>query len=163
MNERAPWEPRARYDVLEPHRSDLRDGKTQRHVDHWRSVHGWLERDVWAALERHRINPHPCYRLGWGRCSCASCIFGNADQWASLRVVNPRQFRRIAEYERQFGKTINRSGKTVTELADAGTPYPMSDADISAALSTTFAEPIIMPRGTWRLPRGAYGDSNGPT
>ena len=35
-------------------------------------------------------------------------------------------------------------------------------AHIAAALSTEFREPIVLPPGTWRLPRGAYGESNGP-
>ena len=154
---------RAKYVPFERHRSDLRDGKVRRHVDHWRPVHAWPEREVWEILERHRINPHPCYRLGWGRCSCASCIFGNANQWASLRKVNPRQFARIAAYEREFGKTINRNRKSVVELAREGTPYAMDPADIRAALSATFEEPIILAPGAWRLPAGAYGDATGPT
>jgi len=62
---------RARYKTLEPHRA--RAGG--RAVDHARPILRWDETHVWAIIERHRINPHPCYRLGWGRCSCACCIF----------------------------------------------------------------------------------------
>jgi len=151
---------RARYKQFEPHRADLRNGRTPRHIDQWRPVHGWTEREVWAVIERHRINPHPAYRLGWGRVSCSACIFGNADQWASLREVNTSQFEQVAAYERTFGKTIQRK-LSVVQTADRGTPYPMAAADRQAALAEGFAEPVIV--DTWTLPRGAFGDACGPT
>jgi 3'-phosphoadenosine 5'-phosphosulfate sulfotransferase (PAPS reductase)/FAD synthetase len=151
---------RAKYKTFEPHRADLRDGRTPRHVDQWRPVHAWSEREVWALIERHRVNPHPAYRLGWGRVSCAACIFGNADQWASLRAVNPAQFAAVATHERESGKTIKRR-LSVVETADVGTPYPMDERDVRAALSPTFDEPVVL--DAWTLPRGAFGDSCGPT
>jgi 3'-phosphoadenosine 5'-phosphosulfate sulfotransferase (PAPS reductase)/FAD synthetase len=151
---------RAAYSVFEPHQADLREGcRYARHIDAWRLVHKWTEAEVWAIMERHRVNPHPAYRLGWGRVSCAACIFGNADQWASLRQINPAQFGGIAGYEEAFGKTIKRR-LSVVETADRGTRYAMAEHDIRAALSETFAEPMILDR--WTLPRGAFGDSCGP-
>jgi 3'-phosphoadenosine 5'-phosphosulfate sulfotransferase (PAPS reductase)/FAD synthetase len=153
---------RARYKPFEPHRADNREGKTPRPVDQWRPVHGWAEHEVWAIIERHRVNPHPCYRLGWGRCSCAACIFGSPDQWASLRAANPAQFGAVAAHEARSGKTIQRK-LSVVQVADKGTPYPMDAEDIRAALSTSFEEPVILPPGAWKLPRGAFGDSCGPT
>lgn len=153
---------RAKYRTFEPHRSDLRDGRKPRHVDAWRPVHGWAEREVWVAIERYAVNPHPAYRLGWGRLSCAACIFGNADQWASLREVNPAQFSAIVAKEAASGKTIKRK-LSVVQTAATGTPYAMSEYDKRAALASTFDEPIILPEGAWKLPRGAYGDSCGPT
>lgn len=152
---------RAKYKTLEPHRSDLRNGKKGRHVDAYRPVHGWTEREVWALIERHRVVAHPAYRLGWGRVSCAACIFGNGDQFASLRAINPTQFHVVAGYEAQFGVTIKRK-LTVVQTADAGKPYAMDPADVAAALSHTFTEAVIAPEGQWKLPAGAYGDSCGP-
>lgn len=164
--ERAEESPcRARYATFEPHRADRRRSeKLSRHIDHHRPVHGWSEAEVWALLERHRVNPHPAYRLGWGRVSCAACIFGGPDQWASLRTVNPRRFSQIATYERQFGWTIRR-GESIIEAADRGQPYPMlSQADIAAALDEEWREPIVLPpEQRWKLPAGAFGDSPGPT
>ena len=162
--ERAEESPkRATYSVFEPHRADLRNGRPnkRRVIDVWRPVHAWKSGEVWALLEKYRINPHPAYRLSWGRLSCAACIFGSKDQWASLRAVNPRQFGRIDAYERQFGKTIDRK-RTVLQMADAGTPFPgMKEADIRAALSETFDEPVFV--DPWVLPAGAHGDACGPT
>lgn len=152
---------RARYATFEPDRSDLRNGKrAPRLIDHWRPVHSWKETQVWAIIERHQVTSHPAYRLGWGRVSCAACIFGNADQWASLREVNPDQFNQVAKHEAAFGKTIRRK-LNVVQTADAGTPYRMSPEDKAAALSKAFDEPIFTTE--WKLPAGAYGDSCGPT
>lgn len=152
---------RAKYKTFEPHRADGRDGKKKRHVDQLRPVHGWAESQVWAAMERHGVNPHPAYRLGWGRVSCAACIFGNADQMASLRAINPKQFNDVVAHEERSGKTIKRK-LTVIQTADKGAPYQMDAADVQAALSREFNEAVVLPAGQWKLPRGAYGDSCGP-
>lgn len=153
---------RAKYSVFEPHRCDNRNGtRRARHVDHWRPVHGWTETQVWAILERYRVNPAPSYRLGWGRLSCMTCIFGSADQWASARKIAPLQFMTIADYERQFGTTIHRT-KTVIMLADAGKPYDMDAATVREAISHEFTAPIILKEGEWKLPKGAFGESCGP-
>lgn len=154
---------RAKYKTFEPHRADLRNGRPnkRRHVDAWRPVHGWAESEVWAIIERHRVAPHPAYRLGWGRVSCAACIFGSPDQWASLRAVNPAQFERISGYEQRFGKTIKRK-LSVIQTAERGRAYAMAAEDKRAALSDTFEEPVVVD-GPWQLPAGAYGDSCGPT
>lgn len=151
---------RSKYLTFEPHRSDRRKGCLRRHVDHWRPVHAWTEEMVWEIIRRHRVNPHPAYRLGWGRVSCAACIFGNKHQWASLRAVNQAQFNAVAAHEKSFGITIKRK-LTVIQEADRGTPYQMDEADIRAALARTFDEPIFV--DNWTMPRGAFGDSCGPT
>lgn len=154
--ERAEESPaRARYKTFEPHRTH----GAGRHVDAWRPVHAWDEAAVWAIIERHRINPHPAYRLNWGRLSCAACIFGSASQWASLRVASPEQFAVIADYERRFGVTIQRS-ESVEQLADRGRPYPMDPALIALALAEEFTEPVLV--DGWRLPAGAFGENAGP-
>ena len=150
---------RACYKKLETHRTS----GNRRHVDQWRPVHGWPEEQVWEIIERYLINPHPAYRLGWGRVSCAACIFGSKDQWASLNFINPGQVLTIAEFEKEFGKTINRN-RSVMEMIAMGRPYAdMNPADIKSALSEKFEELVILPEGSWKLPAGAYGENAGPT
>lgn len=151
---------RATYAEREPHRCDC----GRRRVDAWRSVIDWSEEEVWAAMERHRIQPHPAYRLGFPRVSCLTCIFGGPDQWASVRKVAPERFARIAAYEREFEVTIKR-GVTVEELADRGTPYPACDDPDRVALAMSSASPadqVIVPPGEWRLPDGAFRRGGGP-
>ena len=152
---------RAKYEVFEPHRTDNRNGKrVQRYIDHWRPVHAWPESQVWAIIERWKITAHPAYYCGWGRCSCFSCIFGSANQWATIKKYAPEHFERIAHYEQQFGVTIHRK-LSVYEQAEKGTPYDIDPRWIKIAMATEFNEPLF--KANWELPAGAYGESAGPT
>lgn len=153
---------RAKYATFEPHRTDNRNGAKARHVDHWRPVHGYSTNDVWAAFEKHSVNPHPAYRAGFGRVSCQFCIFGSPDQCASARAISPERYAKLPAYETRFGVTVHRK-ETMTARADRGTPYNFSAADAEACRKHTFEEPIILPAGTWTLPLGAYAESCGPT
>jgi len=163
--ERAQESPsRAKYQTFEPHRSDLRNGKRyQRHIDHWRPVHAWREERVWELIEKFGIVAHPAYRMGWGRLSCMSCIFGNANQWASVRAVAPERFEEIARFEETFDMTIQRKS-SIRQLADRGTPYiGVSRELVELAMAKTYAGPIQVSSSEWHLPLGAFGESNGPT
>jgi 3'-phosphoadenosine 5'-phosphosulfate sulfotransferase (PAPS reductase)/FAD synthetase len=151
-------EARAKYATFEPHRCNTQS----RHVDAYRAVHSWTEKQVWASLERHSVNPHPAYRLGWGRLSCALCIFGGANQWASARKVLPTQFMRVAIHEGKFGKTIDRS-MAVKQKADKGIAYPQTAQFdlVEEAKDVSWNGPIRT--NTWQLPAGAFsGETCGP-
>ena len=65
---------RSKYNEMEIHRTNA-TAKAHRLVHQWRPVIDYSEKDVWEVLKRHKVNPHPCYRAGWNRCSCAMCIF----------------------------------------------------------------------------------------
>jgi 3'-phosphoadenosine 5'-phosphosulfate sulfotransferase (PAPS reductase)/FAD synthetase len=149
---------RAKYAEVEEHRTSNK----RRRVDHWRNVIDYSEAEVWALIERHGVVPHPAYYLGWGRVSCLACIFGNADQWASVRAVAPERFARVAGYEAEFGKTIKR-GKGVTELADGGVPYPGTlDVEmVKLAMGEAYDRQVLTDE--WKMPAGAFTRSPGPT
>lgn len=155
---------RAKYAVLEPHKADNRNGRARRHVDHWRPVHHFVEQQVWDLIEKFRINPHPAYRLGWGRVSCRFCIFGNDNQWASAAAVDRSGVDRLSILEQRFGCTIHRT-RALPDRIVAGRPYEgINAADVRAAMSRSFDEPIRLPDGVrWQLPAGAFGESCGPT
>jgi len=169
---------RATYPVFEfSARKSALIPRINRHVDAWRPVHGWSRADVWKAIERHAINPHPCYKLGWGRCSCACCVFSSRDQWASLYEVCPDKIRSIAAYERSFGKTMYSRKRPASQIGTkyidvpimavvkAGTTFPgMRAADIADANSTSYGHRIGMT--SWVKPVGATAGRNadlGPT
>lgn len=147
---------RAKYKMIEPDRSDCRP---RRHVDRWRPIRDWEEREVWAIIERFKVRAHPAYYLGWGRVSCKFCIFGNANQFASAFAISPDQGQKLVDYENQFGVTIKRN-ISLAELAAKGTPYEMSTDMISLALSDEYHESIFVEN--WTLPAGAFGESCGP-
>lgn len=152
---------RANYLQFEPHRADLRCGiKIRRHIDHWRPVHQMLETEVWAKIERYKVNPHPAYFLHWSRLSCRSCVFIGADEWATLRTYMPSAFNPIANYERQFKITIHRT-RTVNEQADRGTAFPLKFEMLQLAESKTYYHPIIV--DNWTLPPGAFKHTGGPS
>ena len=157
---------RAGYATFEPDRSDTRAGtRRRRHVDHWRPVHRLTEAAVWDMLRRHGIVPAPAYRLGWSRLSCIACIFGGADQWASMRYLAPDWFERIAAHEEGFGRTIQRSW-SIRALADRGRPYLalIEQPDLARlALQHAWDEPVRVRPEAWTLPAGAFGEGAGPS
>jgi 3'-phosphoadenosine 5'-phosphosulfate sulfotransferase (PAPS reductase)/FAD synthetase len=154
---------RACYATFEPDASDNRRGRKPRHIDRARPILHWTEKEVWAIMERHSVNPHPCYHLGWGRCSCRGCIFGNANQFASLAQVDPEGTANLIATESALGCTIKRKGD-MGSLIQKGTPYEAIQKDMAAiAMSQHYTLPIILPAGEWKLPAGAFGESNGPT
>lgn len=152
---------RSKYQTFLPHFTDLRNGKKkQRHIDHWRNVHGWSEQAVWDLIAKFKILPHPAYFLGWGRTSCLACIFGSANQWATIQKFMPEHFKAIADYETEFGVTIHRK-LSVIENAAKGTPYDCDPHWLAIAMSREFN--ISLRVDNWTLPAGAFGESNGPT
>lgn len=150
---------RSKYKEFEPDRTDNRNGRNQRHVDRWRPIHQWSEAEVWGIMERHKINPHPAYHLGWGRVSCLWCIFGSDNQCASARRIDGSGFVTLSRLEAEFGSTIHRT-KTLGQRADCGTPYDMDDDMIAVAMSESYTLPITV--DVWELPAGAFGESCGP-
>jgi len=141
-----------------------------RRVDQWRMILDWSEKQVWEIIEKHRIRPHPAYYTGFSRVSCLPCIFGNADQWATIREIAPRMFAKIAKYESVFGANIDRGEKLpIGERAKLGESYLVKGGDDATAhayvgMQEDFLLNIHIPKGSrWELPRGAYGHSGGPT
>lgn len=154
---------RAKYAIFESDRADNREGKSKRHVDRFRPIRDWKERQVWEILERFRVRVHPCYYMGWSRCSCMWCVFGNRNQFASAAYINPLQAKNLINYECQFTYTMKRD-TDLDSLIKSGTPYSTITKELSVlATQHVFDQPILIPRsGQWILPAGAYGDNCGP-
>lgn len=152
---------RSNYALQEPDRSDCRDGKLQRHVDRHRPIRDWDEQQVWDIIERHGVVVHPCYYMGWSRCSCLWCIFGNANQFASANRVDPAGLAELAGYERKFGVTMKRD-TDLQSLVKSGTPYKAITQDlVKQSMRKAYTDKIFTDH--WTLPAGAYGESAGPS
>ncbi len=109
---------RAKYKIFEADRTDLRNGKKiKRHVDRFRPIRDWKESQVWEIIERYKVRVHPCYYLGFGRCSCRYCIFGDEDQFASAYKISPIPGNEIFEYEKIFNCTIKRKCRLQTFIS----------------------------------------------
>ncbi len=152
---------RARYAMAEPDRADLRNGKKFfRHVDHWRPIRDWTEEQIWAIIEKYKVRSHPSYYLGFGRCSCQFCIFGNANQFATAAKVSPSRFEDLVDYEKSFGVTIKRK-ESLADLVKKGKVYEAFSEDMAALASgDSYNLPIFMDK--WELPAGAFAESCGP-
>lgn len=164
--ERAEESPqRAKYAAFEPDRADLRNGKEfSRHVDRYRPILHWKEVKVWDIIKRHRIRVHPCYYMGWARCSCKFCIFSQKNQYASAAKISPQQTENIIQLETKFQCTIKRN-ITLRKLIDSGTAYKNITPELQR-LATNFKYdmPILISNNEeWTLPAGAYGENCGAT
>ncbi len=178
---------RARYKVLEEDRADNRLkgtyqnsyyrmikgkrrkitatvtlGKKDRLVDRYRIVKDWTETSVWLIIRRWGVRVHPCYYIGYSRCSCAFCIFGDKDQLATSNYLLPDQGEHIMDYEVEFGTTIKRTG-SLPNFINSGTVYPDAIETDLASLIRQTVYPLSIQMSDWHLPAGAFGQGGGPT
>jgi 3'-phosphoadenosine 5'-phosphosulfate sulfotransferase (PAPS reductase)/FAD synthetase len=93
---------RAGYLEIEPY-NFARD----RQVIQWRPIIDWDEEQIWDAFRRKKIQPHPAYMLGWGRCSCQLCIFSSPNHWATNNAISPEKIQRIADIEKETGSMLD--------------------------------------------------------
>lgn len=161
---------RARYEMFEPDRSDNRDGKrVQRHVDHYRPIRDWKETEVWKLIQEYKVNPHPAYKLGFGRTSCLFCIFGNANQFATAKEIAPEEGEKLAQLEQTFSdfhkKPVTMKRKeTIRELYSKGEVYSEALENpriVKLAQSEIYTDVIFIDE--WELPAGAFSESCGPS
>ncbi|GLU56478.1 hypothetical protein Dfri01_59390 [Dyadobacter frigoris] len=148
---------RSKYRISERDEVHL-DNK--RVVHRWRPIRDWNENAVWAIIEKYNVVAHPCYYLGWTRCSCKFCIFGNADQMASASKISPIQSKKIISYERAFATTIKRN-ESFSDLVERGVPYQqITESSAMKATSKIYSGAIFT--NNWSIPAGAYGSGCGP-
>ena len=138
----------------------------RRRVDHWRAVLDWSESEVWALIRRHRVRPHPAYALGFSLVSCLTCIFHDADGWASVKDAAPERLDRVATREREMGHTV-RVGLSVIDQAERDVAFSRdADPDTKTlAMGREYsADSVIVPVDEeWRLPLDAYRRCTGPS
>lgn len=152
---------RQRYADLENDRADNRTGASARYVDRWRPIKGWTEEQVWEIIEKYKVRVHPCYYMGWSRCSCRFCIFGDKNQMASANKCAPACGEKIMGYEEQFGVTIKRK-KSMRQLISEGEPYAAITPEL-IELSNSKVYSLSIEMLDWVLPAGAYGEGCGPS
>jgi 3'-phosphoadenosine 5'-phosphosulfate sulfotransferase (PAPS reductase)/FAD synthetase len=153
---------RSHYAEFEKHRCS----RSGRRVDQWRAVIDWSEEQVWERIKQWRINVHPAYRLGWSRVSCMACIFGDRDQWASVRTLAPETFHRIRTREQQFGRTI-KQGESVVQQADRGQEFVSDTPERLRRVALgrvpfTLADFWVPAGQEWVMPAGAFKRGSGP-
>jgi hypothetical protein len=147
---RAESTARSKYAEVEKYRAYSQ----KRNAILWRPVIDWSDEQVWAIIEKHKVQAHPAYMLGWSRCSCMTCIFSSPNTWASLNEINPLRVLSFRALEIKINHTLYHK-ITLKEKVQKGTSFVDKNTDqywINQALGE-FTAPIIT--NEWTLPRGA--------
>lgn len=154
---------RAQYNEIEIHRTNA-SIKSKRLCHGWRPVIDWSEKDVWEILKRHNVNPHPCYRAGWNRCSCAMCIFSTPKHFAGIRDLHPEEYEALKQDEVTLGFTLDNKCDLDTFVGDAESCVCWEDKKaIQSLLTGEFPVSEVYVGGEWRYPAGAFhGAEGGP-
>lgn len=154
---------RSKYNEMEIHRTNA-TAKAHRIVHQWRAVIDYSEIDVWEILKRHKINPHPCYRAGWPRCSCAMCIFSTPKLFAGIRELYPEEYELLKEDEKILGFTLDNKRDLETYVGDAKScVYHGDKRAIHNLITGEFDTKEIYVKGDWNYPAGAFhGGKGGP-
>lgn len=154
---------RAMYNEMEVHRTNA-EKKSHRIVHQWRPVIDYSEKDIWEVLKRHNVNPHPCYRAGWNRCSCAQCIFSTPKLFAGIRELYPEEYAALKQDEHILGFTLDNKCDLDTFVGDAKSCVYYGDARaIHNLITGEFTSDDVFVKGEWRYPIGAFhGAEGGP-
>lgn len=154
---------RSKYNEMEIHRTNAIK-KAHRLVHQWRPIIDYSEKDVWEILKRHKINPHPCYRAGWNRCSCAMCIFSTPSLFAGIRELYPEDFKLLKQDEHILGFTLDNKQDLDTFVGNAQSCVYHGDKEAIHSLRTgEFSVDDIRVNGKWMYPAGAFhGAEGGP-
>jgi len=157
---------RSKYNEIELHSANA-PRRNRRIVHVWRNIVDWTEDMVWEMIERYRIRPNPVYYAGFGRCSCASCIFLQPSAWRAFQEIYPERFAKLVQLERRLGFTIDNKKDLISYVGNSKSCIPEDiDLNIIKMLRTGVVpdDYISLGRGDrWILPSGAYsGNENGP-
>lgn len=154
---------RSKYNEMEIHRTNA-VAKAHRIVHQWRPVIDYSEKDVWEVLKRHKVNPHPCYRAGWNRCSCAMCIFSTPKLFAGIKELYPADYEMLRQDEKTLGFTLDNNCDLDTFVGTAGSCVYHGDQEAIHSLVTgEFSMDSIYVEGEWKYPAGAFhGAEGGP-
>lgn len=154
---------RSKYNEIEIHRTNA-VSKHHRNVHQWRPVIDYSEKDIWEVLKRHKVNPHPCYRAGWNRCSCAMCIFSTPQLFAGIRELYPKEYALLCQDEKVLGFTLDNHCDLETYIGSADSCVYHGDKEaIQSLLTGEFPVESVYVKDKWKYPVGAFhGAAGGP-
>lgn len=154
---------RSKYNEIEIHRTNA-VSKHHRTVHQWRPVIDYSEKDIWEVLKRHKVNPHPCYRAGWNRCSCAMCIFSTPQLFAGIRELYPKEYALLCQDEKVLGFTLDNHCDLETYIGSADSCVYHGDKEaIQSLLTGEFPVESVYVKDKWKYPVGAFhGAVGGP-
>ncbi|MCI9500653.1 MAG: phosphoadenosine phosphosulfate reductase family protein [Hungatella sp.] len=151
---------RARYNEIEVHRTNA-EKRCRRVVHQWRAIIDYSEKDVWEVLKRNHVNPHPCYRIGWNRCSCAMCIFSTPSLFAGIREIYPNEYEQLKQDEEILGFTIDNKKRLDDFVGEAKSCVYWKDKAAVRSIRTGAFSVKEMYVKDWKYPAGAFHGSEG--
>lgn len=154
---------RSKYNEMEIHRTNA-EAKARRIVHQWRPVIDYSEKDVWEVLKRHNVNPHPCYRCGWNRCSCAMCIFSTPTLFAGIKELYPEDYALLRQDEQILGFTLDNKCDLDSFVGNARScVYHGDTRALHCLLTGEYTVDDVFTSGKWMYPAGAFhGAEGGP-
>lgn len=151
---------RSKYNEMEIHRTNA-EAKAHRIVHQWRCCIDYSEKDVWELLKRHHINPHPCYRIGWNRCSCMMCIFSTPRLFAGVKELFPDDYAALRHDEEVLGFTLDNKKNLDEFIGDTKSCVCWDDRKaIHSILTGEFTTDDIY-INDWKYPVGAFHGADG--
>lgn len=116
---------------------------------------------MWELLKRHHINPHPCYRIGWNRCSCMMCIFSTPRLFAGVKELFPDDYAALRHDEEVLGFTLDNKKNLDEFIGDTQSCVCWKDkAAIHSILTGEFNTDDIY-TNDWNYPVGAFHGADG--
>ena len=151
---------RSKYNEMEIHRTNA-EAKAHRTVHQWRCCIDYTERDVWEVLKRHKVNPHPCYRIGWNRCSCAMCIFSTPRLYAGFNELFPDDFAELHKDEIRLGFTLDNKKNLYEFIDGAESCVDRTDKEALNSVQTGSFTVDDVFVDDWKFPVGAFHGADG--
>lgn len=151
---------RSKYNEIEVHRTNA-EKRSHRTVHQWRAVIDYSEKDVWEVLKRHKINPHPCYRIGWNRCSCAMCIFSTPSLFAGIKEIYPKEYEELRQDEKVLGFTLDNKKCLDDFVGNAKSCVYWKDKAAVHSIQTGYFSVDDVYVENWQYPAGAFHGSEG--
>jgi len=151
---------RAKYNEMEIHRTNA-EKRSHRIVHQWRCCIDYTEKDVWELLKRHKVNPHPCYRIGWNRCSCAMCIFSTPRLFKGFAELFPDDFAQLRHDEEVLGFTLDNKKNLDQFIEGAESCVVRTDKQaLHSILTGDFKKDDVIV-DVWKYPVGAFHGADG--
>jgi 3'-phosphoadenosine 5'-phosphosulfate sulfotransferase (PAPS reductase)/FAD synthetase len=151
---------RAKYNEMEIHRTNA-EKRSHRIVHQWRCCIDYTEKDVWEVLKRNKVNPHPCYRIGWNRCSCMTCIFSTPRLFAGIKELFPDEWEALKQDERILGFTLDNKMDLETFVGCTPSCVVRDDKEaLNSILTGKFSEDDVFV-DDWKYPVGAFHGADG--
>ncbi|MCG8539529.1 MAG: phosphoadenosine phosphosulfate reductase family protein [Clostridia bacterium] len=156
---------RNRYNEMELHTCNAPSERVNRIVHHWRPIIDWSEAMVWNIIKKHRLKAHPCYYLGWGRCSCAGCIFSQPKHYKGLEQVLPETFNALVKIEKEINFTIDNNKDLMSYIENSESCLPKNpDMNLIKYINTGLLSDDYVSLNSseaWELPCGAFHGADG--